>query len=190
MGKLQCIAGIIWRSLETVFYSVSKREENEIFKLYQQSDSAEDLDRLARLMLQHATAVTYLVFRQRREDVAQEAVIKGLAALKAFRGDSLFSTWFHSVTLNHCRDSLRKEIVERVTVELREEELSKVEPDWLTRLSIEEIVERLDTEDQRFVRDKLEGRVEDELVEKYGLSPEGIRSRWFAIKKRIRENLG
>lgn len=143
-------------------------------------------------MLQHATAVTYVVFRQRREDVAQEAVIKGLEGLEGFRGESLFSTWFHAVALNHARTRLRQEIVASREEAFREELLEKVAilkpADW--PLQLRQLVEFLDPEEQALVQDKLEGRVESELAEKYSLTPEGIRSRWDAIKKKLRRKIG
>lgn len=170
--------------------SVDKREENVVFERYSATGSKEDMNLLAGLMSKHATAVTFMVFKQRREDVAQEIVIKGLEAIKDFRGDSLFSTWFHAIALNHCRTKLGQEIRERILVQLDEADGPRQEADWLSRLTLAKILSQLDLEDQRFVRDKLEGRVEDEMAIKYKLSPEGVRSRWFAIKKRIRENIG
>ena len=41
------------------------------------------------------------------EDVAQEAVLKGLRSLKDFRGQAKFSTWLISITLNEARGRLR-----------------------------------------------------------------------------------
>ena len=40
---------------------------------------------------------------------AQEAFVKALASLDAFRGDSSFSTWLYSITLNVCRERMRKQ---------------------------------------------------------------------------------
>jgi len=166
----------------------NKREENVVFERWKESDSAEDLNELAGLLSKHAIAVTYQVFHERREDVAQEAVVKGLEKIKDFRGDSLFSTWFHAVALNHCRTKLRKEIESRVTVELRDEDAKSSPESWMnSKIELAKVLSQLDAEDQEFVRDKLEGRVEGELAEKYNLSLEGIRSRWFAIRKRIQQ---
>lgn len=164
------------------------RNENAVYAAWKHEGRAEVFEELGRLMLKHATAVTYLLFKQRREDVAQEAVVKGLQGLEDFRGDSLFSTWFHAVAMNHARDKLRAEIVSRNMLELQED-MVQVEPDWHAALQLDQLVEDLDDEDKALVRDKLEGRVESELTGKYGLTPEGIRSRWNVIKKKLRKRL-
>lgn len=40
---------------------------------------------------------------------AQETFVKALESLDKFRGDSSFSTWLYSITLNVCRDRMRKQ---------------------------------------------------------------------------------
>ncbi|CCO09298.1 RNA polymerase sigma factor [Desulforamulus hydrothermalis] len=62
-----------------------------------------------RLMGNHADAA----------DLAQEAFIKIYQALPNFRGDSSFSTWIYHITVNVCRDELRKR-QRRPTVSLDE----------------------------------------------------------------------
>jgi len=42
------------------------------------------------------------------EDAAQEAAIKAYRALKSFRGEAKFSTWFLSIVLNEARGKLRQ----------------------------------------------------------------------------------
>lgn len=42
------------------------------------------------------------------EDAAQEAAIKAYRALKSFRGEAKFSTWFLSIVLNEARGKLRR----------------------------------------------------------------------------------
>jgi RNA polymerase sigma-70 factor (ECF subfamily) len=46
---------------------------------------------------------------QDAEDVAQETVLKALRNLHQFRGDSRFSTWLISITINEARARLRHE---------------------------------------------------------------------------------
>lgn len=172
--------------------------ENALFARYQKlkqtgADTKEALDELALLLLRHAIAVTYIVFRSRREDVAQDAVIAALTKIDNFRGESKFSTWFHAVALNEARTALRKEIISKRAIlfdesALRPKELAR-EPDD-TSLQLELLIQRLSPEDQAFIRDKLEGRVENELAEKYGLTTEGIRSRWERIRRRLRQKIG
>ena len=163
-----------------------KREANEVFRQYRMAEGEQRValeNKLAELMTTHAAAVVFQTFRQRRPDVAQDAVIKGLLGLHQFKGASLFSTWFHAVALNTARTALRKEIREGRSAELVDVE-GRDEGDW--SLQLQELTARLTAEDKKFVQDKLAGRVEEELAGKYKLTVEGIRSRWLSIRKKIR----
>ncbi len=42
------------------------------------------------------------------EDAAQEIFLKAYQGLTRFRGDAAFSSWLYRITINHCRDVLRK----------------------------------------------------------------------------------
>jgi len=59
------------------------------------------------------------------EDVAQEAFIKAFRNLRAFRGDSKFSTWLISIALNEARYRLRRQATIRIVSldELQGEEM-------------------------------------------------------------------
>ena len=45
-------------------------------------------------------ALSYMKNKSEAEDVAQEAFLKAFRKLSAFRGQSKFSTWLISITLN------------------------------------------------------------------------------------------
>lgn len=46
--------------------------------------------------------------REDVEDIVQEVFIKVYRSLERFRGDASFSTYLYTVTINRCRDELRK----------------------------------------------------------------------------------
>jgi RNA polymerase sigma-70 factor (ECF subfamily) len=52
-------------------------------------------------------ALSYMKNESDAEDVAQEAFLKAFRKLSAFRGESKFSTWLISITLNEARRRLR-----------------------------------------------------------------------------------
>jgi RNA polymerase sigma-70 factor, ECF subfamily len=63
----------------------------------------------------YMTALSVVRDPAEAEDVAQEAMLKAYRGLAGFRGDSKFSSWLVSITLNEARSRLRKNT--RVNVE-------------------------------------------------------------------------
>lgn len=88
---------------------------------------------------------SYMKNETEAEDVAQETFIKAFINLRAFRGDSKFSTWLVSIALNEARSRLRRQAAIQLIPldELQGEEIS-VSPallrDWRELPS--ELVER------------------------------------------------
>jgi len=65
------------------------------------------------LVTRHQGRVFRLAFRLLGEreaalDAAQEAFVKAWKALPRFKGDARFSTWLTRITINQCRNELRK----------------------------------------------------------------------------------
>src|SRR5580658_6724678 len=59
----------------------------------------------------YAMALSFLRNEADAEDVAQEAFLKAFRNLASFRGDSKFSTWLISITLNEARSRIRRKNV-------------------------------------------------------------------------------
>jgi len=53
-------------------------------------------------------ALSILEDPQEAEEAAQDTLIAALAALDTYRGDSAFTTWLHTITVNVCYSRLRK----------------------------------------------------------------------------------
>jgi RNA polymerase sigma-70 factor (ECF subfamily) len=76
---------------------------------------ARDGDRAAfdELVLRHEDRVYNMALRMLGNaddalDLAQEVFLSAYRALKAFESKSLFSTWLYRVTVNRCRDEMRR----------------------------------------------------------------------------------
>jgi RNA polymerase sigma-70 factor (ECF subfamily) len=80
-------------------------------------------------------ALSFVKNESEAEDVAQEAFLKAFRDLAGFRGDSKFSTWLISITLNEARRRLRRQNTVRMeSLDEPPEDGGKVSPallvDW------------------------------------------------------------
>jgi RNA polymerase sigma-70 factor, ECF subfamily len=80
-------------------------------------------------------ALSFVKNEAEAEDVAQEAFLKAFRDLANFRGESKFSTWLISITLNEARRRLRRQTTVRMeSLDESPEEGGKVSPallrDW------------------------------------------------------------
>jgi RNA polymerase sigma-70 factor (ECF subfamily) len=80
-------------------------------------------------------AMSFVKDETEAEDVAQEAFLKAFRNLASFRGESKFSTWLISITLNEARRRLRRQSAARMeSLDEPPEEGGKVSPallrDW------------------------------------------------------------
>jgi RNA polymerase sigma-70 factor, ECF subfamily len=80
-------------------------------------------------------ALSFVKNEAEAEDVAQEAFLKAFRDLASFRGESKFSTWLISITLNEARRRLRRQNTIRIeSLDEPPEEGGKVAPallrDW------------------------------------------------------------
>ena len=75
---------------------------------------AGDLDSFNQLVVRWERPIYALAYRVigRKEDardVAQETFLRAFRALKGFKGQAKFSSWLYRITLNLCRDWIRRE---------------------------------------------------------------------------------
>lgn len=80
-------------------------------------------------------ALSFVKNETEAEDVAQEALLRAFRDLATFRGESKFSTWLISITLNEARRRLRRQSTVRLeSLDDSSEEGGKVSPallrDW------------------------------------------------------------
>jgi RNA polymerase sigma-70 factor (ECF subfamily) len=56
------------------------------------------------------------------DDIAQEVFITVYRNLKNFRFESQFTTWIYRITINKCKDFLRKKNIRRIFIPIKEDE--------------------------------------------------------------------
>jgi RNA polymerase sigma-70 factor (ECF subfamily) len=73
-----------------------------------------DLDSFNQLVLRWERPIYALAYRvigreEEARDVAQETFLRAFRALAGFKGQAKFSSWLYRITLNLCRDWIRRE---------------------------------------------------------------------------------
>ena len=73
-----------------------------------------DLDSFNQLVLRWERPIYALAYRvvgreDEARDIAQETFLRAFRALKGFKGQAKFSSWLYRITLNLCRDWMRRE---------------------------------------------------------------------------------
>lgn len=66
--------------------------------------------------------IVYLTLNERdsADDIAQEVFITVFRSLKNFRFESQFTTWLYRITVNKCKDYLRRKTVRRIIVPFKD----------------------------------------------------------------------
>ena len=96
-------------------------------------------------------ALRYMGSEADAYDMAQEALIKIYKRIKAFKGDSSFSSWVYRITVNTCLDGLRRRKKNVVSLE------STIEA------GVSYSDEKNDTPEESAVRKELQGKIQQAI---------------------------
>jgi len=99
-------------------------EQEEDFKLIRAFNEG-DRDAFTKLVMKHKEKVRNLVFltlgdSDHVDDISQDVFINVFHKMKDFRFESKFTTWLYRITVNKCRDYLRKKKVRSIFVPIKE----------------------------------------------------------------------
>jgi len=182
-----------------------KDEKELIFKAKQKDDES-----FRKIIEKYKSMVFNLSFSILRdyslsEDVSQDVFITVYKKLKTFNFNSSFSTWLYRITLNKCKDYLRKR--KKTTVSLNEninetgityEEFLKGDKgDFLNKLKKEEINKILDESisllDERYriilTLKEIEGLSYKELSQVLSISMDNVKVMLYRARKSLKEKL-
>ena len=115
-----------------------------------------DENSFTELMIKHKEKVRNLVYLTLGDvdyvdDISQDVFISVYHKLKEFRFESKFTTWLYRITVNKCRDYLRKKKVRSIFVSIKEIDYNKgfkanpdsIEIPGLVRKAISKLPEKL-----------------------------------------------
>lgn len=124
-------------------HDLAKKTDEELVELAQRGDE----DSFNQLVVRWERPIYALAYRtlgreDDARDVCQEAFLRAYRALRGFKGEAKFSSWLYRITLNLCRDWMRKQRrtpVSQVPEGLELSDLAGEEPD---AVSVEDLVAR------------------------------------------------
>ena len=104
----------------------NKKQEDEDFVLIRQFQEGNE-NVFTTLVQKHKDKVRNLVFltlgdTDDVDDISQDVFINVYKKLGEFRFESKFTTWLYRITVNKCRDYLRKKKVRSIFVPIKESE--------------------------------------------------------------------
>lgn len=148
------------------------------------------------LVLMHKDKVRNLVFvtlgdAENVDDISQDVFISVYHKLKEFRFESKFTTWLYRITVNKCRDYLRKKKVRSIFVALGDSDREyptnpfseNIDIPQLVRNAINKLPEKLKI--PLVLRD-IEGFSYKEIADELGTEVGTIKSRIFRARESLK----
>lgn len=148
------------------------------------------------LVLKHKEKVRNLVFLtlgdvEYVDDISQDVFISVYHKLAEFRFESKFTTWLYRITVNKCRDYLRKKRVRSIFVPIKDTDTEygtgpfseNVDIPNLVRRAIEKLPERLRIP---LVRRDIDGFSYKEIADELGTEVGTIKSRIFRARETLK----
>ncbi len=150
------------------------------------------------LINRHKEKVRNIIFMTLSEidaidDIAQEVFITVFKNLKNFRYESQFTTWLYRITINKCKDYLRKKRVRKIFSNLDEDydyRTEEIDENNDVRMIVRNAIDGLPDKLRipMILRD-IEGLSYQEISETLELDLGTVKSRIFRAREALRKNL-
>ncbi len=173
----------------------AKGESEEDFALIKKFIQGDELT-FRILVLKHKEKVRNLVFltlsdSELVDDISQDVFINVYHKLKEFRFESKFTTWLYRITVNKCRDYLRKKRVRSIFVPLQDTDTNygtasfseNIDIPQLVRGAIEKLPEKLKV--PLVLRD-IDGLSYKEIADQLETEVGTIKSRIFRARESLK----
>lgn len=176
-------------------FTESKGEKDEDFILIRSFIKGEE-SVFRTLVYKHKDKVRNLIFltlgdTEFVDDISQDVFISVYHKLNEFRFESKFTTWLYRITVNKCRDYLRKKRVRSIFVPIKESDTEygtgpfseDVDIPQLVRGAIEKLPEKLKF--PLVLRD-IQGLSYKEIADQLGTEVGTIKSRIFRARESLK----
>ncbi|MCX7876915.1 MAG: sigma-70 family RNA polymerase sigma factor [Melioribacteraceae bacterium] len=175
--------------------SDSNNEREEDFDLIRRFNKG-DQTTFKLLMIKHKDKVRNLVFLTLGDvdyvdDISQDVFISVYHKLNEFRFESKFTTWLYRITINKCKDYLRKKKVRNIFVAIQDNETDygakpfteNIDIPNLVRSAIDKLPEKLRI--PLIMRD-IDGFSYKEIADELGTEVGTIKSRIFRARETLK----
>ena len=156
----------------------------------------DDESAYSQLVLKHKEKVRNLVYLTLGDvdyvdDISQDVFISVYHKLKEFRFESKFTTWLYRITVNKCRDYLRKKKVRSIFVDIKDVDYERggrtnsdnIDVPHLVRKAIAKLPEKLKV--PLVLRD-IDGFSYQEIAEKLECEVGTVKSRIFRARESLK----
>lgn len=156
----------------------------------------DDESAFSQLVIKHKEKVRNLVYLTLGDvdyvdDISQDVFISVFHKLKEFRFESKFTTWLYRITVNKCRDYLRKKRVRSIFVDIKDAEYVRgtktnadnIDVPHLVRNAIGKLPEKLKT--PLILRD-IDGFSYQEIADKLECEVGTVKSRIFRARESLK----
>lgn len=125
------------------------------------------------------------------EDAVQNALIQCYQHLGQFRGESRFATWATRIVIRECQQLARHRSSAQIPLSSLEELNGIQAPGFEGLVTLQETIRGLLNDDEwaLFQAAMVEGRSWQEISLRLGASEGRLKTRWWRIKKRLRQVL-
>lgn len=160
-----------------------KGQTESTYLWYRDHPTHENLDALLTALTTHARAIIWNEMRARRPDIENECLMRAVRGMSRFRGDSKFSTWFHTIVRNRCRTTGRREARRR---EVALEEAIRVKAPSLGVFEAQELIETLSPKELEVWRARMEqGLSFTQIAVLQDTTESTVRSRLFRVRQKL-----
>ena len=174
---------------------------DEILVLRTQGNDMEAFEELVYRYRNNVFALSWHFVRNREDawDLSQDVFIKAYRGIRSFRGQSSFKTWLLRITVNTCKDFLKRKRLPTVSLEHLRQGYNK--GDWgKTPIrqaekrelgnAILEALEKISCKHKMaFILREFEGMSYEEMAEVMGCSIGTVMSRLYYARKQLRKLL-
>lgn len=167
-------------------------DENEmLYQAWKKEPTPELENRLYRKLHDYAQAIVRGKFRIPDRDLISDIVTKAFLHEEEFQGAAKFTTWFHKLASNACRDYLRRQRRRREIQISDVESLPQPEPeiyDLAIHKNLAALLQEVSEDDRKLIAYVAHGLRYREIGRLLGTSEPYIRLRWHRLRQELKKS--